>query len=92
MSEGEETPEKRMEKLGEAAYPIACAFERLFGTPDGETVLKQLEGDFGVVWTQEPEEQQGRPIDPLAFAKRQGKRAAYNQIVTWIRHANTLRK
>ncbi len=77
--------------------------EEIFETEKGKRVLEYLRRVLHVEDTLEPEEKINRdleaadrveriPIDPIAFAKRQGARAAYFKIEALIRQGKRMRE
>ena len=77
--------------------------EEIFETEKGQRVLEYLRRVLHVEDTLEPEEKINRdleaadrveriPIDPIAFAKRQGARAAYFKIEALIRQGKRMRE
>lgn len=77
--------------------------EEIFKSEKGQRVLDYLRRVLHVEDTLEPEEKLNRdleaagnpervPIDPIAFAKRQGARAAYFKIEALIRQGQRMRE
>ncbi len=77
--------------------------EEIFETEKGQRVLEYLRRVLHVEDTLEPEEKINKdleaaerheriPIDPIAFAKRQGARAAYFKIEALIRQGKRMRE
>ena len=76
---------------------------QLFSSDEGDRVLEYLRRVLHVEDTLEPEEQLNRElegagrvervhIDPIAFAKRQGCRAAYFKIEALVRQGEKMRE
>lgn len=77
--------------------------EEIFKTEKGKRVLDYLRKVLHVEETLEPEEKMNKdleaagrieriPIDPIAFAKRQGSRSAYYKIIALIRQGKRMRE
>ncbi len=93
-----------MAKVDARELEIAELFERFGASSDGQAILKHLLAQFGVEQTIGPEEQYNAyimenhperppaPIDTYLAGKREGRRAAYWEIVHMTRLAAQLRK
>ena len=73
-------------EVAERERAIAEAYGRLFDTPDGEVVLKDLEAILTTQRSIRPAE--GAPVDPHMLSINEGRRQAFEWIKARITTAN----
>jgi len=83
--DNDDQQEKIKAERSEDLRTLCQEFSACFCDRTGREVLRHLRFEWGIEHNIDPEEEAGRPMDPLLLAKRRGLQAAYWTIINYVR-------